>query len=136
MPARIRLMVVDDHTLFRTALVHLLDEIACVQVVAEEEDGAAAVETAKRIRPDVVLMDYNLPGMNGVEATRRIMSACPDVRVLGLSMYDDERTSRPMLDAGASDFLSKKASNLSVLEAAIQQAVTRRLSDQADIPQG
>ncbi|MFW5814276.1 MAG: PAS domain-containing protein [Spirochaetota bacterium] len=105
--AEIALLVVDDHRVMREGLVTLLADQPGVRVCGEASSGREAVELAGRLRPDVVLMDVALPEMDGVEATRRIKALLPEVRIIGLSMYNDEETAGVMRAAGAEAFLNK-----------------------------
>lgn len=106
-PSRIRVLLVEDHTIVREGLKAMLALHADVEVVGEAADGARAVEEAKRLEPDVVVMDLSLPALNGVEATAAIVAACPATRVLVLSMYGGPEHVRPALRAGASGYLVK-----------------------------
>jgi DNA-binding NarL/FixJ family response regulator len=121
MAQRIRIVVAEDQPLVRTSLCYLLSSKVDFQVVGEAEDGAAAVELAQRHLPDVVVMDYAMPNLSGVEATRQIAAACPAVRVVGHSWRDDEEAVRSMLAAGAVAYVSKTGS-VSLLVDAIRQA--------------
>ncbi len=103
----IRLLVVDDHEVMRQGLCSLLAEEQDLEVVAEASDGVQAIEEARRSHPDVVLMDFSMPRMDGVEATRRLHEEMPGVRVIGLSMYEESDRSEAMINAGASAYLTK-----------------------------
>jgi DNA-binding NarL/FixJ family response regulator len=107
--AAIRVVLVDDHPVVRRGLRALLESLDDVAVVGEAADGAAAVREAQLTHPDVVLMDVQMPGMDGIEATRRIRAACPDVPVLILTMYDDDATVFTAMQAGARGYLLKGA---------------------------
>jgi len=117
----IRVLVVDDHAVVREGLRRLLVQEPDIQVAGEAVDGREAVEMAGRLRPDVILMDLNMPKLDGVEATRAIHNAFPDIRVIGLSMYEDAARARAIRDAGAVDYLSKSNPPRDVL-AAIHRA--------------
>jgi DNA-binding NarL/FixJ family response regulator len=104
----LRVVVADDHPVFRSGLRTLLEDLG-VEVVAEAADGARAVELAVEHGPDVVLMDLQMPGVNGLEATRRLSSAAPAVRVLVLTMVEDDATLFAALRAGAAGYLLKGA---------------------------
>ncbi len=103
----IRVLVTDDHSIMRQGLVRLLQEEPDIEIVGEASDGQAAVDMAGRLKPDVVIMDVSMPRMNGLEATRRIVSECPGVRVIGLSMFEQADFGPAMMKAGAVGYLSK-----------------------------
>ena len=134
----IRVAVVDDQDLVRSAFVLLLRSHPGVTVVGEAGDGRAAVALARAARPDVVLMDVRMPGMDGLEATRQIVAdeRCRGVRVLVLTTYDDDELVHGALRAGASGFLLKDVRPQHLLdaievvaagEALLAPTVTRRL---------
>ncbi|MHB0886490.1 MAG: response regulator [Bacillota bacterium] len=99
----------DDHTLIRAGIRNLLNDEPGVTVVGEAEDGQQAIELARQLRPDIVLMDIAMPGINGLDATLEIRRAVPGTAVLILSMYDSEEFFFRALRAGASGYLLKKA---------------------------
>ena len=103
----IRLVIADDQELVRYGMRLVLEADEGLEVVGEAEDGAAAVAAAERLRPDVVLMDVRMPGMDGIEATRRITEVLPETRVLVLTTYDLDDYAFGALRAGASGFLLK-----------------------------
>lgn len=105
----VRVVVVDDHPVVRRGLAALLGTLDGVEVVGEAVDGASAVRETQLLRPDVVLMDLAMPGMDGVEATRRIRAAAPGTAVLVLTMFDDDATVTTALAAGARGYLLKGA---------------------------
>lgn len=119
----IRVVLAEDHTIVREGLRALLDSRDDVVVVAEADNGKDAVAAATEHRPDVVVMDLNMPGLNGVDATKAIRDALPDTRVLILSMYSTEEHVRPAIRAGAGGYLLK-GSGLSDLVAAITAVAT------------
>lgn len=107
MPAPIRVLIADDHAVVRRGLKSFLDTEPDIEVVAEATDGASAVDLAAAHRPDVVLMDLVMPGLNGIEATRRIMAALPETRVIVLTSYPDDERVIPAIQAGALSYLLK-----------------------------
>ncbi len=116
---RIRILLVDDHAVIRQALRMLLEAQPEVEVVADVENGREAVQVAERLRPDVVLMDVVMPGLNGLEATRQIRKVSPSTRVVMLSGFVDEDQLLEAIRAGASGYLIKR-SDVSELVLAIQ----------------
>ena len=115
--APIRILVADDHPVVRGGLVALLRTIPDLAVVGEVSDGDAAVREVHLLRPDVVLMDVRMPGLDGVEATRRIRSGVPGTRVLILTMYDDDATVFTAMQAGAQGYLLKEAEQEEIVRA-------------------
>jgi len=113
----IRILLVDDHTILREGLRALLSYYPDVEVVGEAEDGAQAIECVERLSPDIVLMDIAMPGMNGLEATRRIHQGYPDTRVLILTQYEDQPYVLPLLRAGASGYVLKRALGADLINA-------------------
>jgi DNA-binding NarL/FixJ family response regulator len=105
----IRVAVVDDHAIVRNGLVQLLSSDPEMEVVGAVGDGAAAVSLCAELRPDVALMDLSMPGMDGVEATRRIMESTPGVQVVVLTSFVDRERVLAALDAGAIGYLLKDA---------------------------
>ena len=113
----ITVLVVDDHPLFRAGVTGLLRSVEDTEVVADAADGDAALREATLTRPDVVLMDLNLPGTSGLEATRRIVRACPGTAVLVLSMLDDDESVLAAMRAGARGYVLKGAGQEELLAA-------------------
>jgi DNA-binding NarL/FixJ family response regulator len=105
----LRVLVVEDHPLFRRGVVALLEAAEGLAVAGTAGSGEEAVTAAAQLRPDVVLMDLQLPGISGIEATRAIVAADPDVRVLVLSLFEDEDSVFLALRAGARGYLLKEA---------------------------
>jgi DNA-binding NarL/FixJ family response regulator len=103
----IRVLLAEDHLLVRASLRSLLESVAGVEVVAEADDGRQAIEKATEHKPDIVLMDISMPGMNGMEATRQIAKALPEVKVVVLSMHTNEDFVLQALRAGASGYVLK-----------------------------
>ena len=122
-----RILLVDDHPVVRTGLRALIGTLEGLEVVGEADDGARAVKETLLLRPDVVLMDVRMEGMDGVEATRRIRAQAPEVAVLMMTMYDDDATVFTAMQAGARGYLLKGAGQdeirSAVLAVAAGQAV-------------
>lgn len=119
----IRVLVADDHAILRDGIRTLLEAEPDVAVVGEASDGLEAIDLARRLRPDVVLLDIGMPGMNGIEATRAILREIPGTRVLILSMHDNEEYIFPILEAGASGYVLKRSAAtelVSALRAVVQ----------------
>jgi chemotaxis methyl-accepting protein methylase/chemotaxis response regulator CheB/signal transduction histidine kinase len=113
----LRVLFVDDHKVMRQGLIRLIAGQHDITVVGEASDGLEAIEQTRRLHPDVVVMDVSMPKVDGVEATRRIKQQWPAVRVIGLSMFDDDHISHTMREAGAETFVSKTASSAELLRA-------------------
>jgi DNA-binding NarL/FixJ family response regulator len=108
---KIRVLVVDDHTIVRDGICALLGLAGDMEVVGEAANGREALEMVRKLMPDVVLMDMAMPVMGGLEATRRIHKEFPKVKVLALTQYDDKAYVFPVIEAGASGFISKTAAS-------------------------
>lgn len=143
----VRVLLVDDHDLVRTGFRTILESEPGIEVVGEARDGAEAIEQAVALRPDVVCMDVQMPGMDGLEATRRIVASrdarlAPSLGVLVLTTFDRDDYLFAALDAGASGFLLKNASPEKLVEAVLVVAqgdallapdVTRRVIERAAV---
>jgi DNA-binding NarL/FixJ family response regulator len=112
----IKVLLADDHALVRTGFRLMLDAQPDLDVVGEAADGAQAVELSRRLRPDVVLMDLHMPGLDGVRATELITTELPEVRVLALSTFDLDENVVAALRAGADGFLPKDVSPEELIE--------------------
>ena len=112
----IRVLLVDDHKLVRAGLQSLIESTDDLAVVGAASDGAEAVELADALEPDIVLMDLSMPGVDGVEATRRITTSHPHVQVLVLTSFSDGERVRRALDAGAVGYLLKDADPQDLLD--------------------
>jgi NarL family two-component system response regulator LiaR len=117
----IRLLLVDDHAVVRKGLRALLDREAGIEVAGEAENGDQAVTAAERVRPDVILMDLEMPGADGIDATRRITESRRDARIVVLTSHASEEDVFPALKAGAVGYLLKHSAPEEVLQA-IRQA--------------
>ncbi|MBI2860738.1 MAG: response regulator transcription factor [Chloroflexi bacterium] len=117
MDKKVRLLIADDHAVVRAGLRLLLDSQPDIEVLGEARDGEAALREAKRLKPDIVLMDIAMPGMNGLEATRALKSENPEIQVMALSMHADDRYFFQMLQAGASGYIIKGAEPAELLAA-------------------
>ena len=118
----IRLLLADDHTLVRAGIRALLEKLPGVTVVGEAGDGREVLNLVKAQRPDVVLMDISMPGLNGLEAAARMAKEFPDVRVVILSMHNNEEYVWRALKSGVAGYLLKKAATAE-LETALQRVV-------------
>ncbi|MDQ3643615.1 MAG: response regulator transcription factor [Actinomycetota bacterium] len=139
----LRVIVADDHPVFRHGLQALLGSVPDVDVVAAAATGEEAVDLAVTHRPDVMLLDLQLPGISGVEACRRIVAAAPTVRILVLTMFEDDTSVFAAVRAGATGYLLKGADAAEILralravasgEAIFGQAIARRLMEYLSAP--
>ncbi|HEY3559488.1 MAG TPA: response regulator transcription factor [Kribbella sp.] len=113
----VRVVLVDDHPVFRHGLRALLSATPEVEVLAEGADGDEAIRLALELRPDVVVMDLNLPTLNGVDATRRILASAPELAILVLTMFEDDDSVFAAMRAGARGYLVKGADGPEILRA-------------------
>ncbi|MGR3293950.1 MAG: response regulator, partial [Candidatus Scalindua sp.] len=107
--SKIKVLLADDHTIVRQGLRALLDSQEDIEVVGEAEDGRQAFEKTKELVPDVVVIDITMPNLNGVEATRQIKKLNPEIKVLVLTVHDNEEYVHQILQAGASGYLLKES---------------------------
>ncbi len=103
-----KILIADDHGILRQGICALIKECADMQVVGEADNGLTAVEMARKLKPDVVLMDVTMSGLNGIEATRKIKSEMPEVKVLALTMHAKREIVLDMIKAGASGYILKE----------------------------
>jgi DNA-binding NarL/FixJ family response regulator len=139
MTSEIRVLLADDHSLVRKGFRRLLDDDPGIRVVGEACDGAQAVEMARSLRPDVIVMDMAMPGLNGTQATIEILKFLPGTGVVILSMYEEANYVRNAMQAGARGYLLKNASEVD-LAAAIKnvargkKVVDEKLQKPFDLP--
>jgi DNA-binding NarL/FixJ family response regulator len=106
-PIAIRVMIADDHPLFRDGLRAMFESESDIEMVGEAATGTEAVELARRLQPDVALMDVQMPDLDGIEATRRVIAASPKTRVLVVTMFEDDNTVLAAMRAGARGYVVK-----------------------------
>ncbi|MBS9760280.1 response regulator transcription factor GacA [Pseudomonas mosselii] len=105
----IRVLVVDDHDLVRTGITRMLADIDGLQVVGEADSGESALKLARELKPDVVLMDVKMPGIGGLEATRKLLRSHPDIKVVAVTVCEEDPFPTRLLQAGAAGYLTKGA---------------------------
>ncbi|HEU4328007.1 MAG TPA: response regulator transcription factor [Roseiflexaceae bacterium] len=130
----IRVVIADDHNVVRAGIRELLADEPDIEVVGEARNGRDAVDVALARRPDVVVMDINMPVLSGVEATRQIRAGAPEVRVLVLTSYGDDPYIYGLLDAGASGYLLKTAEDQEIVRAVRLTAAGQAVIDPAVAP--
>ncbi len=138
--AKIRVLLVDDHALVRRGFRRLLEDDAAVEVVGEASDGLEAEEVARRVRPDVVVLDYALPLQNGALTARKLLAARPELKILMLSMHSEPSYVTLCREAGVTGYLLKNALDLELVDAVKQVAAGETVIDprlqQAAAPMG
>ncbi|WP_034341211.1 response regulator [Deinococcus misasensis] len=117
MDEKIRILLVDDHPVVRKGTRDLLESHDDLMVIGEAGDGQEAIDQAMKLTPNVILMDVSMPGMNGIEATKRIKSLAPTISVLVLTSYDDDAYVFALLEAGAAGYLLKNAREDELIQA-------------------
>ena len=105
----IKVLIVDDHGILRSGVKLIIDQTEDMEIVGQACDGHEGIELARKLKPDVVLMDISMPGLNGIDATKEIVRENPDIKVLALSAYCNRRFVRDMLKAGVSGYILKDA---------------------------
>jgi two-component system, NarL family, response regulator NreC len=125
----IRILIADDHSVVRTGLRLLLESVDGIDVVGEAGDGESAIEEARRLKPDVVLLDVIMPGLGGLQAAPQIIDQVPDVRIVMLSMQDDPTYVQKAFGAGASAYVLKEAADTELVAAVRDAAAGRRYVD-------
>ena len=133
---KIRVLICDDHTILREGIRLLLNSQPDIEVVAEAVDGREAVDKARQVKPDIILMDIAMPLLNGLEATKQIRRDNPNARVLVLTMYESDEYVSQMLEAGAAGYVLKKVAGSELVyaihsvyngEAFLYPSITKRL---------
>lgn len=131
-----RILIVEDHPMFRDGLFKMLETVEGFEVVGEATSGEEAVELAEQLKPNIILMDINLPKLSGIEATKRIVKTIPDIGILILTMYDDDSSVFSAMRAGARGYLLKEANRNEIVraiqavsegEAIFSPAIARRM---------
>lgn len=118
--AKVRVLLVDDHALVRRGFRRLLEDDEEIEVVGEASDGAQAEELAQQLKPDVIVLDYALPGQNGALTARKILASRPEAKILILSMHSEPSYVARSKEAGASGYLLKNALDLELVQAVKQ----------------
>jgi DNA-binding NarL/FixJ family response regulator len=114
---KITILIVDDHTLVRETWSEILNSDSRFSVISEAGNGEEAIELAGKLKPDVVIMDINLPGISGIEATQQIISHSPTTKVLGVSMHTQPAYARKMMQNGATGYVTKNSSRQEMFHA-------------------
>jgi two-component system invasion response regulator UvrY len=130
----IKVTIVDDHELVRTGIIRLLADVSGIEVVAEASSGEEAVQLVRQHRPDVVLMDVNMPGIGGFEATRKLVQMYPDLKVIVVTIHMDDPFPSRMLQAGAMGYLTKGC-GVEEIVTAIREVFAGRRYISADVAQ-
>lgn len=113
----IKIILADDHAMLRHGLSRSFEQEEDIDVVGQTQDGHSTIEMAKELMPDIVIMDIGMPGLNGIETTRRVVQDCPTIKVIGLSMHSSDKYVREMFRAGASGYLLKDCTFDELVEA-------------------
>jgi two-component system invasion response regulator UvrY len=113
----INVMLVDDHDLVRSGIKRILTDVGDIDVVAEAGSGEQAVKQARTIKPDVILMDLSMPGIGGLEATRKITRSMPDAKIIAVTIHEDEPFPARLLEAGAVGYLTKGCDVREIIDA-------------------
>jgi DNA-binding NarL/FixJ family response regulator len=112
-----KILIADDHPVFLSGLCELINSEKQMEIVGEANDGQEAINLVKKLKPDMVIMDINMPGINGIEATKEILSIAENTKVLALSIHSDRQFVKEMLDAGADGYLLKNNAPEELLKA-------------------
>jgi two-component system invasion response regulator UvrY len=128
---KISILIADDHTLVRETWSFILNSDSRFNVIAESGSGEEAVELAKKLRPNIVIMDINLPGINGIEATQQIRKFSPGSRILGVSLHTQPTYARKMMQKGAMGYVTKNSSREEMFKAILEiQAGKKYICDE------
>ncbi len=130
----IKVLVVDDHQLVRIGTTRLLEDIEDLCIVGDAESGEQAIDRVRELRPDVVLMDVQMPGIGGLEATRRCLRVDPDLKVIAVTVHEDEPYPTKLLNVGAKGYITKKA-NVEEMVRAIRAVTGGKRHIGADVAQ-
>lgn len=103
----IKILIADDHQLFREGLINLLSSTADIEIIAQAENGKQTIDKARRLNPDIIIMDISMPIINGIEATGILQTEAPKIKVIALTMHSEKHFIKGMLEAGASGYLFK-----------------------------
>ena len=122
----IKVLLVDDHELIRTGISRMLADFDNVNVVGEADSGESAVSMARELRPDVVLMDANMPGIGGLEATRRLIRFDPDIKIIAVTIHNEEPYPTKFMQAGAAGYMTKGADIKEIVNAIRQVKTGKR----------
>jgi two-component system, NarL family, invasion response regulator UvrY len=131
---RIKVLVVDDHQLVRTGTSRLLEDFDDLEIVGQAESGEQAITLVRELSPDVILMDVQMPGMGGLEATRRCLRINPDLKVIAVTVYEEEPFPSQLLQLGAAGYLTKRA-DVNEMAHAIRTVMTNKRYITAEIAQ-
>ncbi len=126
----VKVLIADDHQLFREGLVNLISSAPDIEVIGEAKDGLEATKKAKKLKPDLILIDIGMPNMNGIEATKTIKKDDPGIKIIAVSMHSDRQFVKGVLEAGADGYLLKNCTYRQLIDA-IQSVVSGKkyLSD-------
>ncbi len=129
---KIKILLADDHKIFRDGLRALIDREDNMEVIGEAENGRTALAMARKLKPDIIIMDISMPDMNGIEAARLLLAEMPNMKIIALSMHSDHRYVSGMIEAGASGYLLKDC-DFEELVRAVRQVVLNKLYLSPDV---
>lgn len=112
----IRVLIADDHQIFRDGLITLLESEDDIEIIGTAKNGIEAINIAKKLKPDILIMDITMPEMDGIEATLRLKMAMPGIKILALSMHSDSQYVRKMLKAGIDAYLIKSCTSKKLID--------------------